>query len=302
MDASTDSSTGNAAEPANAVPPLPPTLRPKPQRRAIGIGKSYASTIEFNAEVAAWEAEKRARAELVKLRQKALDKQRDRSSRKRDVRLDETDSQRRVRQRHDNADATKSHAEQQSRRRGSCRLNEQIACCNSLDYKIVAALVKVVGSKFDITSPHAELERSALRQLLYQARFVLECSPDGTTSWDQEFKYFAGPLQYPTEYWEGYWRVYRRFKFDPWEQWEVMLLSRIVPLGDVNVDNSMDAWSQDAIDQWDEVLQDYGSQLDREVSGEAIVCWLQNKHAVATTTDGFEEWSAYVPHPSHRMS
>tara|TARA_B110001450_G_C17336933_1_gene365840 strand:+ start:250 stop:540 length:291 start_codon:yes stop_codon:yes gene_type:complete len=96
--------------------------------------------------------------------------------------------------------------------------------------------------------------------------------------------------------------VYRRFKFDPWEQWEVMLLSRIVPLGDVNVDNSMDAWSQDAIDQWDEVLQDYGSQLDREVSGEAIVCWLQNKHAVATTTDGFEEWSAYVPHPSHRMS
>ena len=159
MDASTDSSTGNAAEPANAVPPLPPTLRPKPQRRAIGIGKSYASTIEFNAEVAAWEAEKRARAELVKLRQKALDKQRDRSSRKRDVRLDETDSQRRVRQRHDNADATKSHAEQQSRRRGSCRLNEQIACCNSLDYKIVAALVKVVGSKFDITSPHAELER-----------------------------------------------------------------------------------------------------------------------------------------------
>ena len=95
---------------ASSVPPLPPPLRPKPQRRAIGLGKAYSNAAEIGADVVAWEAEKSARAQLVKLRTKALDrqrdKQRDRSGRKRDTQLQETDNQRRVRQRQESETAS----------------------------------------------------------------------------------------------------------------------------------------------------------------------------------------------------
>ena len=85
-------------EAAGAVPPLPPLLRSKPQRRAVGRGKVYATMADFHADVICWEDEKRQRTQVVKQRAKALDKLRDRSGRKRGT-AEETDNARRVRQR-----------------------------------------------------------------------------------------------------------------------------------------------------------------------------------------------------------
>ena len=86
-----------------AVPPLPPKLRPKPQRRGnIGAGKRYADEDAFQWDLRGWDIERENRLELVKERERAQERLReggrDRSERQRD-REEETDAERRVRQR-----------------------------------------------------------------------------------------------------------------------------------------------------------------------------------------------------------
>jgi hypothetical protein len=85
------------------VPPLPPKLRPKPQRKGnIGEGKLYADEAAFLADVELWEQEQTLRHEQVKERERAQEQlrecgreKRDRSSRQRQS----NDSARRVQQR-----------------------------------------------------------------------------------------------------------------------------------------------------------------------------------------------------------
>lgn len=89
----------SSAEPID-VPPLPPKLRPKPQRKGnIGAGKRYADEQEFQDDVERWEYEHDERKKLVQEREQAQERQReqqrDRSGRQRNA----SDSDRRVRQR-----------------------------------------------------------------------------------------------------------------------------------------------------------------------------------------------------------
>lgn len=67
----------------DTLPPLPPKLRPKPQRRDIGPGKRYCDVAAFDADHEAWEQERAARKEQVAEREKAKQKARDRSARSR---------------------------------------------------------------------------------------------------------------------------------------------------------------------------------------------------------------------------
>lgn len=99
--ASSSTSAVARSEPIE-VPPLPPKLRPKPQRKgSIGVGRRYADEAAFLADVEQWKQEQKARAEQVKERERAQervrDRGRDRSERQRE-RGDE-DNARRVTQR-----------------------------------------------------------------------------------------------------------------------------------------------------------------------------------------------------------
>ena len=75
--------TKQLVDSGGGVPDLPPALRTKPQNRDIGPGKLYADQTAFDADLAAWEVERAARAELVKERSRAMrrlrDQKRDRS-------------------------------------------------------------------------------------------------------------------------------------------------------------------------------------------------------------------------------
>ena len=99
------------------VPPLPPKLRPKPQRqrRQIGAGKPYANEAEFQVDLKKYECEQEDRQELVKERERAQERlreqKRDRSSRQRDG-ADNTDSQRRVRARREQRVAEEQEKEE----------------------------------------------------------------------------------------------------------------------------------------------------------------------------------------------
>jgi hypothetical protein len=108
-------------------PPEPPKLRPKPQARgSIGAGKRYADKAAFDADVEAWEHEREEHKALMAERKRALDRQRDRSGRKRDSEA-ETDCQRRVRQRHEADGALQQHADVEMARRQARRRKKQEA-------------------------------------------------------------------------------------------------------------------------------------------------------------------------------
>ena len=83
-----------ASLPANAgLGPPPPRLRPPPHRH--DIGSRYADEAAFLEDEQAWQAESAARAQLMKERQRAQQRARDRSGRQRGA----GDNERRVRQR-----------------------------------------------------------------------------------------------------------------------------------------------------------------------------------------------------------
>lgn len=106
------------------VPPLPPKLY-KPQRKGnIGAGKLYADDAAFQAAVEAYEHEKVKRAELVKERERAQQRLCDRSGRERDGE-DETDSERRVRQRRDSPAQVAAHRAQVATHRADLSAWEQ---------------------------------------------------------------------------------------------------------------------------------------------------------------------------------
>ena len=70
------SDTMEASSDAMEVPPLPPKMRPKPQRRGkhgsnIGEGKLYADEEAFKADADKWELEHDDRLELVRQRERA---------------------------------------------------------------------------------------------------------------------------------------------------------------------------------------------------------------------------------------
>ena len=89
-------SSSHSPAPSDEPPPEPPTLRLKPQARGnIGAGKQYADRVAFDADVQAWEEERKDHKALMAERKKAKDRQRDRSERQRN----EDDSTRRVAQR-----------------------------------------------------------------------------------------------------------------------------------------------------------------------------------------------------------
>lgn len=126
-DAATTATGANDAASAPDEPPLPPKLRPKPQRKGnVGAGKLYADEAAFAADVATWEREWEERKVLVKERERWQDRQRDRSGRKRDGEH-ETDSERRVRQRQESQVAIQAHADHQAAQRRSSRLERQQA-------------------------------------------------------------------------------------------------------------------------------------------------------------------------------
>ena len=75
---------GGESDSGDELPELPAKTRPKPQRRGnIGAGKLYADQAAFDKDIAAWEAEKAARALLVKEREKEQQRRRE-QRRKRD--------------------------------------------------------------------------------------------------------------------------------------------------------------------------------------------------------------------------
>ena len=82
------------------MPPLPPKLRPKPQRKAnIGVGRLYADEAAFLADVEQWKQEQTARAEQVKERERAQEKVRERGRDRSERQRDAEDNARRVKQR-----------------------------------------------------------------------------------------------------------------------------------------------------------------------------------------------------------
>ena len=90
---STDAATIDAA------PPLPPRLRKEPQESDVGEGNKYIDRAAFDADMQLWRQEKEAREATMKLRRRALERQReqqrDRSGRQRPA----EDNERRVKQR-----------------------------------------------------------------------------------------------------------------------------------------------------------------------------------------------------------
>ena len=77
-------SSSQSPAPSDEPPPEPPTLRLKPQARGnIGAGKQYADRVAFDADVQAWEEERKDHKALMAERKKAKDRQRDRSERQR---------------------------------------------------------------------------------------------------------------------------------------------------------------------------------------------------------------------------
>ena len=79
------SAAGSSSDAVANVPPEPPKLRSTPQRRGnIGPGKLYADEAAFVADLQAHEQERKERKALMKERERALDKLRDRSKRQRD--------------------------------------------------------------------------------------------------------------------------------------------------------------------------------------------------------------------------
>ena len=104
-----------------------PVLRRKPQSKGnIGDGKRYADWAAFKADQEAWKQEQSEHSERMAERKRTRDKQRDRSDRKRGT-DQETDSERVVRQRQENAAAANSHAQQQATQRLKPRLAQQQA-------------------------------------------------------------------------------------------------------------------------------------------------------------------------------
>merc|ERR1712224_316849 len=79
------------------VPPMPPKLRPKPQRRTVGQGKKYPDCAAFDADLVRWQVERAERKNLIAVRRKVQQRRRRRSDR---IRPD-NDNQRRARQRRD---------------------------------------------------------------------------------------------------------------------------------------------------------------------------------------------------------
>jgi hypothetical protein len=82
------------------VPPLPPKLRLKPQRKGnIGEGKLYADEAAFLADVEQWEQEQQVRQEQVKERERAQERLRERGRDRSGRQRDSSDNARRVQQR-----------------------------------------------------------------------------------------------------------------------------------------------------------------------------------------------------------
>ena len=108
-------------------PPEPLKLRPKPQARgSIGAGRWYSDKAAFDADVEAWEQEREEHKALMAERRRALDRMRDRSGRQRDGEA-ETDSQRRLRQRHVDEAGMQQHADAEAARRQARRRKKQEA-------------------------------------------------------------------------------------------------------------------------------------------------------------------------------
>ena len=97
--------------PTSEPDPMLPKLRHKPQRKGnVGPGKIYGDLAAFEADLAAFEVERGVHKARMADRKKALDAKRDRSGRQRDGE-NETDSERRVRQRQEDATAVAAHAQ-----------------------------------------------------------------------------------------------------------------------------------------------------------------------------------------------
>ena len=229
-----------ASESAPPPTPLPPKLRPKPQRRQIGAGKPYATVVEFDADVAAWSVEKQQRKELVKLRERDLDARRDRSGRVRD-KPGETDSQRRVRQRRDDKAALRAHADREWDRRADVRAEKQERRVSALSNDLTIALR-------DCAADGALYEDARLRldRVLCQLRFAAPDEgrlPDGSFEWDEKFEEAADQAErLPAR---------RSWSIRPaLERWQVELLMGLPSDGDW--DESYDA-DADASD-WDSWL------------------------------------------------
>ena len=106
--ASSSTSAAASSEPISAaassesidVPPLPPKLRPKPQRKGnIGVGRLYADEAAFLADVEQHKHEQNARAEQVKERERAQERVRERGRDRSDRQHGAEDGARRVKQR-----------------------------------------------------------------------------------------------------------------------------------------------------------------------------------------------------------
>ena len=67
-------SSSHSHAPSDEPPPEPPTLRLKPQARGnIGTGRLYADRLAFDADVEAWEQERKVHQKLMAERKATLD-------------------------------------------------------------------------------------------------------------------------------------------------------------------------------------------------------------------------------------
>ena len=227
---------------SDAVPPLPPPLRPKPQRRSVGHGKAYATVAEFDADIIRWQDEKRKRAQLVKLREKALDKQRDRSDRKRDTHAHETDNQRRVRARKNDREF-----ERHAVKRQAAQLRRvQVDLSNEFTVAVRDCIVSA-------TSDEAYAEaRNRLVRLLWLQRWAVSVEgwPCGCKEWDAEFDAVAAEA--PT-----FTATHRRPPFDRWQVESLMGLDTSTGRGNTSGYEDWDAYDPDKeASDWDWALED----------------------------------------------
>lgn len=199
-----------SAEPLE-VPPLPPKLRGKPQRRGnIGAGKLYANEAAFLADVEAWKLEHAERVALVKererMQERLRERNRDRSGRQRDGEH-ETDGERRVRQRHESAVQSAAHVDNERDRQAQKRRAERLPLQQAwaTDIAVFAGIFASDEPRRHPLAYYGHRRQDWLtdgQQITALHNFIIAHPPTGELDWEREvdnraFELWRDPVAKP---------------------------------------------------------------------------------------------------------
>jgi len=178
------------------VPPR--RLRRQPQRSDIGPNAAYRSEAAFLQDFAAWERERDERAALMKERERDCDRRRDRSERQRDG-VDETDNERRARQRRDDPVQAQAHADceraRQAAKRNNPRLEQQQAWATD-----VATFAGIFATAEPRSHPLAYYGHrcddwlNEGKQIIALHDFIVANPPSGEDQWEEAVDNFVCEL------------------------------------------------------------------------------------------------------------